>query len=81
MNKGNEEAVSRRKFLTKTSAAMVAAGIVAGSGGTAAYGQDNNQPPRVDTQKPIKLPPFQAEPSGRTNRRCRSRRPSESDTR
>lgn len=59
MNTENENAVSRRRFLTKTSAAMLAAGIV-GQTNKTVYAQDKNQPPKVDTQKPIKLPPFQS---------------------
>ncbi len=59
MNLENENAVSRRKFLTKTSAAMLAAGIV-GQTNSKVHAQDKNQPPKVETQKPIKLPPFSA---------------------
>lgn len=58
MNKENENAVSRRKFLAKSSAAIAAAGILGQSSSSTVYGQ-NNQPPPVDTQKPIELPPFQ----------------------
>ncbi len=60
MNEKNEKAVSRRKFLAKSSAAMFAAGVIgASSDGSSVYAQDKNQPPKVDTQKPIELPPFQ----------------------
>lgn len=60
MNLENENAVSRRKFLAKSSAAMLAAGIIGQTGSSTVYGQDKNQPPKADTQKPIKLPPFHA---------------------
>ncbi len=67
MNTENENAVSRRKFLAKSSAAVLAAGIVGASGGNSSvYGQDKNAPPRVDTQKPIKLPPFHADTEKKT---------------
>ena len=65
MNQENESAVSRRKFLMKSSAAMLAAGIVGGSNKTV-YGQDKNAPPKVDTQKPIELPPFNAKTERQT---------------
>ena len=62
MNKENESEVSRRQFLAKTSAAVLAAGVIHGASGSSTVFAQNNQPtPQVDTQKPIQLPPFTAE--------------------
>ena len=66
MNKENENAVSRRKFIAKSSAAVLAAGIIGQSNASSVFAQDNNQPPKADTQKPIKLPPFNAETERQT---------------
>ena len=57
MNKENEAAVSRRNFLMKSSAAVIAAGFV-GAAGNQTVSAQTDQPPKVDTQKPIELPPF-----------------------
>ena len=57
-----ENGVSRRQFLAKTSAAVLAAGIVTQSSGESeVFAQNNQQATPVDTQKPIQLPPFTAE--------------------
>jgi hypothetical protein len=62
MNETNETPVSRRRFLMKSSAAALAAGLAAQSNTSSIFAQDDkNKPPKADTQKPIKLPPFQAE--------------------
>jgi predicted dehydrogenase len=62
MNETNETPVSRRRFLMKSSAAALAAGLAAQSNTSSVFAQDDkNKPPKADTQKPIKLPPFQAE--------------------
>lgn len=61
----NDSIVSRRRFLTKSSAAMLAAGIV-GQSTSKVHAQDKNAPPKVDTQKPIQLPPFHAETEKKT---------------
>ena len=53
-----ESAVSRRKFLLKSSAAMLAAGLAGASSKNSTVQAQNNQPPKVNTQKPIELPPF-----------------------
>ena len=66
MNTENENAVSRRRFLMKSSAAMLAAGVVGQAGTSKVYGQDKSLPPKVDTQKPIKLPPFHADTEKKT---------------
>lgn len=59
MQQENENTVSRRRFLAKSSAAVVTAGIVGQANSSNVGAQDRNQPPKVDTQKPIQLPPFQ----------------------
>ena len=67
MNKENDSVVSRRRFLTKSSAAVIAAGIAgAASKNSTAFAQDKSQPPKVDTQKPFELPPFNADTERKT---------------
>ncbi len=66
MNREKEAGVSRRKFIKKSSAAMLAAGIIGASSNKTVYGQDKNVPPKVDTQKPIELPPFNAKTERQT---------------
>ena len=66
MNNENENTVSRRNFIAKSSAAVLAAGIIGQANTSSVFAQDNNQPPKADTQKPIKLPPFNAETERQT---------------
>lgn len=58
-----DDSVSRRNFLIKSGAALIAAGAVNNS---KIYAQEGNQPPKVDTQKPIALPPFTADTERKT---------------
>jgi predicted dehydrogenase len=61
MNNEIEMGVSRRNFFLKSSAAALAAGVAGGSNkNSTVYAQDKNFPPKVDTQKPLELPPFEA---------------------
>ncbi len=67
MNKENDSVVSRRRFLAKSSAAVIATGITgAVSKNSTVSAQDKNQPPKVDTQKPFELPPFNADTERKT---------------
>ena len=68
MNESNETSVSRRRFLVKSSAAALAAGIAAQPANSNVFAQNNdkNKPPTAGTQKPIKLPPFTADTERKT---------------
>lgn len=62
MNQEVENNVSRRRFLTKASASILAAGLASQtSKNSKVFAQDKSLPPKVDTQKPFKLPPLEAE--------------------
>ena len=53
MNESNEAAVSRRRFLVKSSAAAIAAGLTAPPADSNVFAQaenDKNKPPKIDTQ-------------------------------
>lgn len=67
MNEENENSVSRRQFLVKGGAAVLAAGIInQAAGDSEIFAQNNQQTPLVDSQKPIQLPPFTAETERKT---------------